>query len=57
MEELEVGDDYAVAVSSGEDVVCVGHINEVTALDAVGVAHVESDVVLDVEFPYALVVL
>ncbi len=57
MEELQVGDYDAVTVSSGEDVVSVWHVDQVPAFDAVGVSHVESDIVFDVEFPETLMVL
>ncbi len=51
MKELEVRDNHAVFVSSGEDAVSLCHVDEVTAFDAVCITHVESDVVFDVEFP------
>ena len=42
---------------SGEYLVCVWHIDEGSTLCAVLVADVKSDVVLDVEFPCAFVIL
>jgi Cu+-exporting ATPase len=48
---LLTGDNHAVAVTSCEYAVGVWHVDEAAAFDAVGVAHVEADVVLDVEFP------
>ena len=51
LEKLKVGDNHAVAVSSCEYAVGVWHVDEAAAFDAVGVAHIEAYVVLDIEFP------
>jgi hypothetical protein len=57
LEKLKIRDEYAVSVAAGEEVVCVRHVYHGTALDAVFVACVEADVVLDIEFPQTLVFL
>ena len=57
LEQLYVGDKDAVSATAGEDLVCVRHVDEGSALDAVFVVDVESDVVLHVELPCAFVVL
>ena len=57
LEKLDVGDEYAMPVSAGEEAVAVGHLYHGAAFDTVLVAHVESDVVLHVELPCAFVVL
>jgi hypothetical protein len=54
LEKLYVGDKDALSAPAGEDLVCV---DEGSALGAVFVADVESDVVLDVELPCAFVIL
>ena len=46
-----------MTVSSSEKAVVVWHVYDGTAFDAVLVTNVESDVVFDVEFPEAFVVL
>ena len=46
-----------MSAPAGNYLVCVWHVDERSALGAVLVADVESDVVLDVEFPCAFVVL
>ena len=56
LEELDVGDKYAVPVSTGEEAVAVGHVDQGAAFDTVLVAHVESDVVFHVELPNSFVV-
>jgi len=57
LEKLYIGDKDAVSAPAGEDLVCVWHVDEGSALAAVLAAEVESDVVLDVELPCAFVVL
>ena len=57
LKKLYVGDEDAVSAPAGEYLVCVWHVDERSALGVVLVADVESDVVLDVEFPCAFVVL
>jgi hypothetical protein len=54
---LDVRDEDSMSVSAGEDVVCVGHIDKRAAFDAVLIAHIKTDVVLDVELPEAFVLL
>ena len=46
-----------MAVAACEEVVGIWHVDHGAALDTVLVAHVESDVVLNVEFPKAFVFL
>jgi hypothetical protein len=57
LEKLEIRDEYAVSITAGEEVVGVGHVYDGSAFDAVLVAGVESDVVLDVKFPKSFVFL
>jgi hypothetical protein len=57
LEELDVRDEDAVAISPGEEAVRVGHVNDRAAFHAVFISDVEADVVLHVEFPQAFVVL
>jgi len=54
---LDVRDEDSMSVSACEDVVCVGHIDERAAFDAVLIAYIKTDVVLDVELPEAFVLL
>ena len=51
LKKLYVGEEDAVSAPAGEYLVCVWHVDERSALGVVLVADVESDVVLDVEFP------
>ena len=51
LQKLEVGDAYAMYVAAGDKVVGVGHVYHGSTFDAVLVAGVDADVVLDVEFP------
>jgi hypothetical protein len=46
-----------MSVPSGKYVVGVGHVDEGTSFDAVLIAHVKTDVVLNIELPQAFVVL
>ena len=46
-----------MAVAACEEVVGIRHVDHGAAFDTVFVAHVEADVVLDVEFPKAFVFL
>jgi hypothetical protein len=46
-----------MSVPPGEYVVGVGHVDEGTSFDAVLIAHVKTDVVLNIELPQAFVVL
>jgi hypothetical protein len=46
-----------VAVSPSEEVVIVWHVNNGAAFNAVFVADIEANVVLDIEFPETFVVL
>jgi hypothetical protein len=57
LEKLDVGDEDTVSAPAGEYLVGVWHVDEGPALCAVLVAHVETDVVFDVELPFAFVVL
>ena len=57
LEELEVGDEYAMSITAGEEVVGVGHVDNGSAFNAVLVSGVEADVVLDIKFPQSLVIL
>ena len=50
LQKLEVGDAYAMSVVAGEKVVGVEHVCHGSTFDAVLIAGVEADVVLDVEF-------
>ena len=57
LQELEIGDEYAMSVTASKEIVGVGHVYHGSSFDAVLVTGVEADVVLDVEFPQTLVVL
>jgi hypothetical protein len=57
LEELEIGDEYTVAVTADEEAVCVWHVDYGSTFGAVFVAGVKPDVVLDVEFPHSFMVL
>ena len=46
-----------MTVAAGEEVVGVGHVYYGSTFNPVFVTHVEPDVVFDVEFPKAFVVL
>ncbi len=57
LEQLEVRDEDAVTVSSSEETMRVGHVNNRAAFHAVFISDIEADVILHVEFPQAFVVL
>jgi hypothetical protein len=57
LEQLEVRDEDAVTISSSEEAVRVGHVNDRAAFHAVFISNIEADVILHVEFPQAFVVL
>ena len=57
MQELEVGNKYSVPVAAGEKVVSIRHVYHGTAFDTVFVAGIKTNVVLDVKFPEALMVV
>ena len=57
LEKLDVGDEDTVSTSAGEYLVGIWHVDEGSALGTVLVADVESDIVFDVDFPFAFVVL
>jgi hypothetical protein len=57
LQELEVGDEYAMSVTASKEIVSVGHVYHGSTFDAVLVTCVEADIVVDVEFPQTLVVL
>ena len=57
LEQLDVRDKNAVTISSSEKAVRVGHEDNRAAFYAVFISDVEADIVLDVEFPLAFVVL
>ncbi len=48
---MEVRDEDAVPVTTGEEVVHAGHVDHGSTFDAVFVSCVKADVVLDIEFP------
>ena len=51
LEQLDVGYEDAVSVSADQRGVCVRHVYQGAAFDAVCIAHVEADIVLDIESP------
>ena len=57
LQELNVRDEDTMSVATGEEVMSVGRVYNRSAFDAVFVTHVEPDVVFDVEFSKAFVVL
>ena len=57
LEELDVRDEDAVAISPSEEAVRVGHVDERATFYAVFISDAEADVVRDVEFLQASVVL
>jgi hypothetical protein len=57
LEKLDIRDEDAMSVAVCEEVVGIWHVNYRAAFDTVLVAHIESDVVLDVKFPKSFVFL
>jgi hypothetical protein len=54
---LDVRDEDAVTVSSSEEAMRVGHVDNGAAFHAVFISDIEADVILHIEFPQAFVVL